>query len=554
MDSERPVPKLPSAQRRWQLVIVLALVAALGWTLIAWNRATALAHARQSALIEKESTGVARDAEAIAFNIGRNIAFLYGIPATVANGSTVIETLAKFGPDAQRLQLSQDERARTWLERADLAALNRHLALISRELGADVVFVMNASGDCIAASNYDSSVSLVGGNFADREYFQLTQSGARGRQYAMGRITNVPGLFFSAPVTSQGRFVGAVAAKIDLPRLSHWVDRANAFVVDGDGVVILARDKSLEMRALDGAAVFSLAPATRQAKYKRDEFAPIRFSPAPELGHPPLMRLNTAPQPYAVARVDLKGDDVAIYVVSRLDAIAEIERDRKWAFALLAFSGIAAILLAAGGAAYVVRAREYRRSMEQANTALHALNAKLGEQAATDPLTGCANRRELLEKLRQETARAERYRGALSMVVLDLDHFKAINDAHGHGAGDDALKHFCSLAQPLLRTQDTLGRIGGEEFAILLPDTTEAGAVALAERLRAQLERNPALYGSDTIAMTVSAGVVEWQPAGESPEALIRRGDEALYEAKRAGRNRVVSGAPTSATAAAAGV
>jgi diguanylate cyclase (GGDEF)-like protein len=179
--------------------------------------------------------------------------------------------------------------------------------------------------------------------------------------------------------------------------------------------------------------------------------------------------------------------------------------------------------------------------MEQANAALYVLNGQLSELASTDALTGCANRREFLEKLAHEMARAARYGSTLSGIALDLDHFKAINDAHGHGAGDEALKHFAALAQPLLRTQDTLGRIGGEEFAILLPDTNEAGAVILAERLREQIERTAVQYGGHAIPMTVSAGVAERRPAADTPEDLLRRADEALYAAKRGGRNRVSS-------------
>jgi diguanylate cyclase (GGDEF)-like protein len=231
--------------------------------------------------------------------------------------------------------------------------------------------------------------------------------------------------------------------------------------------------------------------------------------------------------------------------VSPLDAIAEIRRDMQWAFALLAFSGVAAILLAAGGAAYVFRASQHRRSMEHANSALHALNAQLGEQAATDPLTGCANRRHFLQRLAQEMARAARHTRSLGVIALDLDHFKAINDTYGHAAGDEALRHFAMLGHRLLRTQDTLARIGGEEFAILLPDTKEAGAANLAERLRAEVERAPVAYGPHTIPMTVSAGVVEWRRTADTPDELIQRADAALYAAKRGGRNRVVtSGEP----------
>lgn len=546
-DPQQLPPRARLGQRAWGFALALAaLIAIVGWTAFAWNRTTAVGEERLSTLIAKEGALVSQEADAIRINIGRSIAYLYGIPSALADNSALVEMLNVFGPDVKRSGLPQSGLADILLERADLAAINRHLALVNRELGSDVIFVMNASGDCVAASNYDSKVSLVGGNFADREYFQQPQSGAKGRQYAMGRVTNVPGLFFSAPVISKGRFIGAVAVKIDVPKLAHWVDRANAFVVDGYGVVILARDKSIEMRALDGAAIFQLSEGAREAKYKRREFDSLRLVHAQDLGHAALVRIDNSVLPYVMARREVEGDDIAVYVVSQLDASAEIRRDTQSAFALLAFSGIASILLLAGGAAYLVRASQHRRSMEQANAALYVLNAQLSELASTDALTGCANRRHFLEKLRHEMARAIRYGGTLSVVALDLDHFKTINDTHGHGAGDDALKHFAAVAKRLLRTQDILGRTGGEEFTILLPDTSEAGAVVLAERLREQIERTPVPYGAGhAIPMSVSAGVAERRSATETPDDFLKRADEALYNAKRGGRNRVSASSVT---------
>jgi diguanylate cyclase (GGDEF)-like protein len=229
--------------------------------------------------------------------------------------------------------------------------------------------------------------------------------------------------------------------------------------------------------------------------------------------------------------------------VAPLGAIREIRRDTQSAFFLLAFSGIAAILLAAVGAAYLVRASQHRRSMERANAALNVLNAQLNGLASTDALTGCANRRAFLGELAEEMARVTRYEAPLSVIALDIDHFKTINDTHGHGGGDEALRHFCAVTAQLLRTQDVLGRIGGEEFAILLPDTAQAGAFALAERVRSQIELLPVQYGDAAIPMTVSCGVAERRHATDTRDDLLRRADDALYAAKRAGRNKVCTAA-----------
>src|SRR5688572_7659234 len=158
----------PSGPRRWGVAIALAaLVAIVAWTLIAWNRASALGEEKLSALVSRQNAAAVQEADAIRYNVARSLAYLHGIPAAIADQGAVIEALAAFGPEIERSGLPQTLRAERWLARADLDAVNRHLALVSHELGADVIFVMNASGDCVAASNFDTKISLVGGHFSD---------------------------------------------------------------------------------------------------------------------------------------------------------------------------------------------------------------------------------------------------------------------------------------------------------------------------------------------------------------------------------------------------
>ena len=135
--------------------------------------------------------------------------------------------------------------------------------------------------------------------------------------------------------------------------------------------------------------------------------------------------------------------------------------------------------------------------------------------------------------------RARRNKLPLSIVMFDLDHFKQINDAHGHAAGDAVLCHVAELIKCKLRTSDVFARYGGEEFAAVLPETKAEGSEIVVSRLIDTLKRTPFEWGKLPIAVSASAGVTQWLP-GESPEALIERADQALYSAKRAGRGRVV--------------
>ncbi|MEQ7870135.1 diguanylate cyclase [Chromohalobacter salexigens] len=172
------------------------------------------------------------------------------------------------------------------------------------------------------------------------------------------------------------------------------------------------------------------------------------------------------------------------------------------------------------------------------------LEARLAEQAMADPLTGLWNRRYLKGQAAKEMARARRGGAPLSLIVVDLDHFKHINDTHGHDVGDQVLQSFADTARAQLREGDILCRMGGEEFVILLPDTAPEQAMQVAERLRLAVSTTPVEVETEAVATsrltyTASLGVARVDPEEASLEPAIKRADEALYAAKNAGRNRV---------------
>jgi diguanylate cyclase (GGDEF)-like protein len=157
--------------------------------------------------------------------------------------------------------------------------------------------------------------------------------------------------------------------------------------------------------------------------------------------------------------------------------------------------------------------------------------------AQRDGLTGLANRRTLLAHTQRERVRAMRYQQPVSLVMLDLDLFKQLNDSHGHAAGDRALKHVAELCRQLLRESDVAGRIGGEEFALVLANTDAAGALQLAERLRERLAGS-ATPDCPAGGLTASFGVAQHQASDATLEIWFARADQALYAAKHGGRNR----------------
>jgi diguanylate cyclase (GGDEF)-like protein len=204
------------------------------------------------------------------------------------------------------------------------------------------------------------------------------------------------------------------------------------------------------------------------------------------------------------------------------------------------------------GATLGARASRLRREqaalyerLQQREAQLREANHRLSDESRRDPLTGVANRLRLDEDLVELSARIERHGGTYCLVLCDLDRFKDYNDALGHQAGDDALRHVAALLDGETRTSDRVYCYGGEELLILLADQDARAGAAVAERHRADVQRasRPHPLNPPTGVLTFSAGVAAAQP-GETPAQVLRRADQALYRAKSSGRNQIALAAP----------
>jgi diguanylate cyclase len=173
--------------------------------------------------------------------------------------------------------------------------------------------------------------------------------------------------------------------------------------------------------------------------------------------------------------------------------------------------------------------------IEQLRSELELVNKLVCE----DQLTGALNRRGLDDAMAREAARDERNGMPLCIALIDIDNFKKINDSYGHQVGDIVLVHLVAIIKETIRTNDLIGRYGGEEFLLLLPDSRIDEATAVTARLQRELALKPIAWGNRQLLVTFSAGVATRRP-GESEAALINRADQALYEAKRVGKDRII--------------
>ena len=227
-------------------------------------------------------------------------------------------------------------------------------------------------------------------------------------------------------------------------------------------------------------------------------------------------------------------DAIERYERIRLDRRMEISNRRGHANEIYQYilSAIGLILLALSSLA-AITLRRALLTEQQVRKELH-------RHATTDDLTGLANRRETIASLERATASATRYERPLALAIIDIDHFKNVNDTHGHPAGDAVIRKVALTAAEVMRGQDTVGRLGGEEFAVVLPDCSAQDALAACERLRVAIrETDLELETGQRVFVTLSVGIAVLGE-GDTAADMIARADAALYEAKHGGRDRVL--------------
>lgn len=343
-----------------------ALVALLilGWTGVAWAFSSHYSGRLAEDAYRDGLAAARREAAAVAGGITYELAALQGVAALLAEDSDLRGLLWRFGRDPDPAPL--ESRRQRWSTDSDLADYSRRLAAARAHLNADVIYVLTAAGDCVAASNSGSAVSFIGGNFADREYFRQARDGGSGRQYAYGRVSRVPGLYFSWAVIADGGLAGVVVVKRDVPHLQRWTRPANAFVSDVNGVIVLSPRPVLDGALLPNAVAATWRPAQRAAIYGRDDLSAADLRPWRGGRYPGVMQISDDDQPLALAS-EAAGADLAVHVARPLPDMRGIVLAHGWLFMLLAVAGSLLILAVAATLLYLRAIRQAKdKLMRQA--------------------------------------------------------------------------------------------------------------------------------------------------------------------------------------------
>jgi diguanylate cyclase (GGDEF)-like protein len=479
--------------------------------------------------------------------IASDLSMARAIPATMAELNVVQQALAHSQAYAVNTAAPESALRNALLKVPELSTVSGFLHDAQGFSGLDSIWLVNANGVCVASSN-EQSRGFVGIDMRTRNYLSNALLGAFGEAYGVGRSSGEPGIFIAAPAYDDGVLVGAVIAKVGIGRLRHWVAHAGTFVADENGVIIMAHNSALEGHVLPDGHIRQMSVADRQNVYRRVEFPNVQIEAdmrqvreeapwVPAAIATQLFVITDRPMPALYESRSGLNSGLSAHLVDPLAAWPELlrnhKRDRLLVFLTLAGTAALAWVITVS----YVRERRHHRATRDLAEQLQSANTLLSAEARHDALTGALSRRYFLDLLRREIERAQANGDALCMAIADLDHFKQINDRFGHAAGDRALEHFVDTCRAELRTNDAIGRLGGEEFGILLPATALEGGREVVERLRTRLKAVPSTKLPPSAGLSVSIGITELSRE-DLPERIMSRADLALYAAKTSGRDR----------------
>ena len=317
----------------------------VAWAVISWLSSNYYYNHLTDNLIQQESQRAAQNLNDISNNINASLELLKGAGQVLSHEPDIIRVLSRFGANASASTMAYEKRKQIWSQDKILAGLSNSLGYASPRLGADLILIVNAAGDCVGSSNVGQAGSLVGYNFADRLYFKQSSEGLQGHQYLVGRATSIPGLYFSSPVFESGRFIGAVVVKREVRKLDSWTKQANVYITDANGVIVMAPDKQSEFHYMPNAPAAQLSTKDKTLLYKRNELEPLLLTP---WGHSTTaLLINGNYPPVVMASKTLVENAINIYVHRPLNELERFGTERYWLFILLATSGSMLIIAAA---------------------------------------------------------------------------------------------------------------------------------------------------------------------------------------------------------------
>ncbi|NTV70090.1 MAG: EAL domain-containing protein [Azonexaceae bacterium] len=464
-----------------------------------------------------------------------NIRDLHATPATVARIESVHRVLEHFARHPVSPALSVGE-AQAQISQARVGDLNRELSEIaSQKHSMGVIWLISKNGRAVAASNADTPESFVGTDYSDREYFKAAIEGRDGSQFAVGRVSNMPGLFFSAPVKSKEEIVGVVAGKISLDFLTHWANQSNAIITDENGVVISAKDKSLVMKVVPDGAAKAMSRDYLVNRYKRPSLDEISIRPfesgiaqsiAKDFGldaYGGLVTIGATGKPLLIASKAIDDELINISTVQPVDAVKSLFKD----FVFVALIGC----LFGGFLISTLTNLVYWYLDRQLASRNRAQRQLVRQMAEIDSLTGVLNSSGIEQRIRKLTQDGD----ASCLMLIDLDFFRDVNDTLGRERGNDALRQIALRIRAVVPDSGAVIRYGSDEFVVLLSIGSESDAIETAQQILDAIKVPLDVLGEQQV-ITASIGIAMYPQEGTTSASLLSNADAALHRAKQSGK------------------
>lgn len=330
---------------RWKMNFIggFALCAVLSG--FAWVASSGYTEKMLHSAYEQQLKEGEEQLESLSESIEDALSVVSGIPVVLAHDEMVRHELSALGSGQRASSSSLEQNKERWESTPSLKQLSQRFHIVATNLKADVVWVLNSAGECIAASNIGTPLSFIGGNYSDRQYFRDTIGGGAGRQYVVGRLSRVPGLYFASPVLLEGKFAGSVIVKRDLTHFERWTRQIDAFITDEQGVIVLAREKGLEFRTLPSANLNHIPKDVLEKTYLRSEFKPLSIHKREEEALANLVYLDDdRKMPYMFISAKASERGFAVHLLQPVPEIARLEEQKLPFFALLAISSSLLVL------------------------------------------------------------------------------------------------------------------------------------------------------------------------------------------------------------------